>query len=65
MLEELEDGHDLVQEGVASMAVDTHGIVGADIQALVNLVLVAAREERKDICMEHFRIDVQGEAQWP
>ena len=54
MLGELEDGHNLVQVEVASLAVDTHGFVGADIQALVNLALLAAREERKDICMEHF-----------
>ena len=40
---------------MASSAVDTHGFVGADIQALINLALVAAKEERKDICMEHFR----------
>ena len=55
MLEELEDRHNVVQEEVASSTVDTHGFVGADIQALINLALVAAKEERKDICMEHFR----------
>ena len=55
MLEELEDENNLVQEEVASSAVDTHGFVGADIQAWINLALVAAKEERKDICMEHFR----------
>ena len=28
MLEEFEDGHNLVQEEVASLAVDTHGFLG-------------------------------------
>ena len=55
MLEELEDRHNVVQDEVASSNVDTHGFVGADIQALINLALVAAKEERIDICMEHFR----------
>ena len=66
MLEELEDRHNVVQDEVASSNVDTHGFVGADIQALVNLALLAAREERKDICMELGALqecEVQGEAQ--
>eukprot|EP00092_Neocalanus_flemingeri_P019952 GFUD01021611.1.p1 GENE.GFUD01021611.1~~GFUD01021611.1.p1 ORF type:complete len:834 (-),score=379.80 GFUD01021611.1:19-2520(-) len=54
MLEELEDGHKLVVEEVVRLAGDTHGFVGADIQALISLALVAAREECKDLTMEHF-----------
>jgi len=54
MLEEQEESHKLVQEEVDKLAGDTHGFVGADIQALVSLATMVARESNKDLSMEHF-----------
>eukprot|EP00090_Calanus_glacialis_P026694 TRINITY_DN41968_c0_g1_i1.p1 TRINITY_DN41968_c0_g1~~TRINITY_DN41968_c0_g1_i1.p1 ORF type:complete len:827 (-),score=300.90 TRINITY_DN41968_c0_g1_i1:33-2513(-) len=56
MLEEQEDGHNLVQEEVDKLAGDTHGFVGADVQALVSLATMVAREEGKCLSMEHFML---------
>jgi len=54
MLEELEEGHELVEEEIQKLAGETHGFVGADIQALVGLAVMHAKEDKKRLAMEHF-----------
>jgi len=54
MLEELDDEHKLEPEEVNKLASDTHGFVGADIQALLSLALVAAIDDKTNITMDHF-----------
>jgi len=56
ILKEQEDGHTLVQEEVDKLAGDTHGFVGADIQALVSLAAMVAREEGRCLSMQHFML---------
>jgi len=53
MLEEQTDSHKLGQEDMDRIAGDTHGFVGADIQALVSLATMVAREAKEELSMKH------------
>jgi len=55
MLDEQEKGHKLVQEEVGMIAGNTHGFVGADLQSLVSLATMAAKEMKEDLSMRHMK----------
>merc|ERR1719427_1245331 len=55
MLDEQEKGHKLVKEEVAMIAGETHGFVGADLQSLVSLAIMAAKEMKEDLSMKHMK----------
>ena len=52
-LEEL-DSHSLTERDVDKIAGVTHGYVGADVEALVNLAVLKAKEGGENVSVEHF-----------
>ena len=46
--------HTLQEENILNIARDTHGYVGADIEALVNLAALKARETQSVVTWDHF-----------
>jgi len=48
--------HSLSEESILNIARDTHGYVGADIEALVNLAAMKARESQINLSWDHFVI---------
>ena len=48
--------HTLSEENILNIARDTHGYVGADLEALVNLAAMKARESQINLTWDHFVI---------
>ena len=46
--------HTLLEENILNMARNTHGYVGADIEALVNLAVMKAKETQSVVTWDHF-----------
>merc|ERR1719320_2058298 len=55
MLDEQEKGHKLGQEEVDTIAGETHGFVGADLQSLLCLAIMAAKETKEEMSMKHMK----------
>jgi len=55
ILDEQEKGHILTLEELDSVAGCTHGFVGADLQSLVSLATIVAKEAKEDLSMKHVK----------